>query len=292
MDSKINETAIRKKLRSDAFQHPMTIFPSAVCILSIIYFVLLADILGGARYVIIIFICSAVISITAFFWFYSIRYGTAYAREVSDAIDLQNRLQKVKENADIKSLIDTIRTGFKKTNSTDGLNALTDLAGEYQNLLQVIEYKTEIDPLSIVQIPALAGETFKQGLNVLSAVLQLSRTFHKSDKDRIENRLTAIEREIKTLTRNGSESPLLKIKRSTAASYKKRLEMVNQQTLRFDMLLHQCTDCEASLHQTRIELAALKIENSGMSISSVIDSLKLTIRQVKEIQEEFKKLGY
>jgi len=292
MDSQICETAIRKKLRSDALQHPMTILPSAVCIISIVYFVLLADIIGGARYAIIIFTGSAVISMASFFWFYSIRYGTAYAKEVGEAIDLQNRLQKVKETADIKSLIDTIRIGFKKTDSPSGLNALNDLVGEYQKLLQVIEYKKEIDPLSIIQIPALAEETFKQGLNILSAVLQLSRTFHKSDKDRIENRLTAVEREIKTLTRNGAESPLLKIKRSTAASYKKRLEMVNQQKLRFDILLHQCTDCEASLHQTRIELAALKIENSEMSKISVIDSLKLTISQAKETQEEFKKLGY
>lgn len=292
MDSSLNETVIRKQLRLDVLQHPMTIIPSAFSMLSIVYLFLMADILGGVRYVIILLFCSTVIAAGSFLWLYTIRYDNAYAKRISEIADLQDQVQREQNNADIKHLIEAVRTGFKKTNTTDGLNALTDLVCEYRKLLQVIEYKKEIDPLSLVHIPTLAEETFLQGLSVLSDVLELSKIIHKSDIDNLEKKLNAIENEIKSLRRHEAESPLLKIKNASAESYKERLEMINQQALRYGILLYQCTRCEASLHRTRVELTALKTENSETNISEVTETLRLTIKQAQEIQKEFKRLSY
>ncbi len=70
MNSLLDETAIRKKLRLDALQHPMTILPAAFCILWIIYWVLLEDIIGGAGYILIIILSSAVVAAGSFLWLY------------------------------------------------------------------------------------------------------------------------------------------------------------------------------------------------------------------------------
>ena len=292
MDSSLDETAIRKELRLDAFQHPMTIFPASFCVLSLIYWVLLEDIVGGAGYILIIILSSAVVATGSFLWLYFIHYEDAYAKRINEIAYLQDQIQTEKNNADIKRLIAAVRTGFKKTNTTDGLNALTDLVHEYQKILQVVEYKKEIDPLALVHIPALVEETFLQGLSVLSDVLELSKIIHQSDRCNLEKKLNATEKEIKSLRLHEAQSPLLEIKKASAQSYKERLKMIDQQALRHSVLLYQCTRCETSLHKTRVELTVLKTENSERRISAVNETLRLTIKQAQEIQEEFKKLSY
>ena len=59
-----------------------------------------------------------------------------------------------------------------------------------------------------------------------------------------------------------------------------------------DQLLHQCESCEASLHRTRIEIAALKADTAESSVRALTDTLRMTINQAKEVQEELKRLGY
>ena len=292
MDSSLDETAIRKELRLDAIQHPLIISPLAFCGLSIIYLAILSDILGGSLYVFIIFFCSAVIAASSFLWLYTIHYDDMYAKRINEIASLQDQIQTEKNNSDIKHLIAAVGNGFKKTNTTDGLNALTDLVREYQKILQVVEYKKEIDSLALVHIPTLAEEAFLQGLSVLSDVLELSKIIHKPDIDNLEKKLKATENEIKSLRQHKAKSSLIRIKTASAYSYKERLDMINQQVLRHDTLLYQCTSCEASLHKTRIELTALKTETLDTNISEVTETLQLTIKQAKETQEEFKRLSY
>ena len=59
-----------------------------------------------------------------------------------------------------------------------------------------------------------------------------------------------------------------------------------------DKLLYQSDRCEASLHRTRIELAALTAESSETSVSAVTETFEKTINQAKEVREELKRLGY
>jgi len=54
----LSEPAIRRELRSAAMQHPATILPFTLCILSIIYLLLLSPVLGGALWAIIPLSCS------------------------------------------------------------------------------------------------------------------------------------------------------------------------------------------------------------------------------------------
>jgi hypothetical protein len=83
----------------------------------------------------------------------------------------------------------------------------------------------------------------------------------------------------------------VQIKEQIMISHKERLELIGRLELRVDELLHQANRCEATLHQTRIELAALKADSAEASVSEVIQSLQSTISQAKEVQDEMKKLG-
>ena len=288
----LSEPAIRRELRSAAMQHPATIFPFTLCILSIIYLLLLSPVLGGALWAIILLSCSGAVAVGCFFWLYSIRYSQAYARRLQEVMSMQEQEQRGLEQAELRQLREDLQSGFASINSTVGLKATKKLVYEYDQLQRVLRRKKETDPLSVAHIPALTEETYRQGLSVLGDVLELERVVHSSDKQGLEKEIVELERGIESLRGDETQAEQVKIKEATVTSHKERVNMIKEQQLRVDQLVYQSDRCEASLHRTRIELAALTAESSETSVSAVTETLEKTINQAKEVQEELKRLGY
>ena len=101
-----------------------------------------------------------------------------------------------------------------------------------------------------------------------------------------------LEKEIAASKMDGTQAARVKIREQTMATHKERLDLLVQQQSRVDELLHQCQRCEASLARTRIELAALRADSSGLSVDTVTERLQRTIDQAKEVTEELKRLGF
>ena len=138
----------------------------------------------------------------------------------------------------------------------------------------------------------MADETYQQGLNVLSAGLQLSKAIHTSNKQRLEKDIEDLEKEIQSLKKSGSDERRIEIRRETVVSHQERLVLINDQQTSVDEVLYQCDQCEASLAKTRIELASLRAGSLGTSVSSVTETLQKTIDQAKDVQEELRRLGF
>jgi len=288
----LSDLSIRKELRSDAIQHPTTILPLSLCILSIIYLGFFPVAPGRILAAIVVIIGSGSIAIGSFLWHYLIRHDQAYRTKIQRIMELQDRVQREKEEADLKQFQQAIRSGLSKIDSTEGLKAMKELIHEYEQLQHVLDKKKETDPLSIAHIPALAKEAYRQGLSVLADVLEVVQVIHSSGRANLEAEIAKLEREIGLLKGEQNHQAQAKIKQATVVSHLERLEMIKQQELRVDKLLYQCDRCEASLHRTRIELAALKTESSERSVTAATDTLQRTINQAKEVQEELRKLGY
>ena len=288
----LSENVIRKELRSEAIQYPATIIPFTLGILSAIYLLLLSPVVGGSQEALILLICSGVVAVGSFFWRYSIRYSQEYKRRTQEIIELQENEQRGLEQAELKKSRETLESGFADIKSDEGLKAVKELVYEYDQLQQVLRRKKETDPLSITHIPALAEETYRQGLSALADTLELARVVHSSDSQRLEAEIAEFEKDIESLKGDKAQAEQVKIKESTIASHKERLDMVNEQELKVEKLMYQTDRCEASLHRTRIELAALKADSSEASISAVTETLEQTINQTKEVQAELKRLGF
>ena len=67
--------------------------------------------------------------------------------------------------------------------------------------------------------------------------------------------------------------------------------MLDQLQLSLVQLLFQTSRCEASLHRARIEVATIRPDGSESGMDSVIEALQETIDQVKQAQDERKRLG-
>ena len=141
-------------------------------------------------------------------------------------------------------------------------------------------------------LPALVEETYRRGLSVLEDALELMRAASTPGGERLEGEIAALEREIEKAKADEGQAERLKIKEATLASHRERLDMLDRLQLRVDQLLYQAHRCEASLHHTRVELAAIRTGGSEASVDSVVEALRGTIHQAKEVQEELRRLGY
>ena len=188
-------------------------------------------------------------------------------------------------------LYEALRSGFLSIESTQGLKACDQLANEYEQLQHALTRRSDSDPLSLSHLPILAGETYRRGLDVLSDALELMRAANTTETESLQSEISEFEREIESDEVGESEMER-GIKEDSLGSHRQLLEMLDQLRLRADQLLLQAGRCGAALHHTRIELAAVRTDNSQTRTELVIGALERTIHRAKEVQEELRRIGY
>ena len=283
----LSEEAIKRDIRRAALKHPATLVSF---ILSILFFIIVL-VSAFQLWAVILLIISALATVGSFFWRYVLRYDQEYERRTQELLERLDRDAGQRGQTGLQRLKDDVQTGFSRVNSADGLKALQELVHEYEQLRPVLDRGKDTDPLAVAHIPSLAEETYRQGLGVLAGCLDLMREISSPNNRKLEGELTDLESQISALEEDPTQTERLSIMKATVDSHKQRLGLIQQQSLRVDGLLHQSDSCEASLHRTRIELAALKADNVDARVSAVTNALQSTINQAKEVQEELKRLG-
>ena len=184
-----------------------------------------------------------------------------------------------------------LATGFAAMSSETGSRALEELVHEHAQLQPVLQRRKQTDPLAVAHLPILVDEAYQQGLSVLQDALELGRAVSWGDVEKLEGDVLRLQEEIETLSKERKQGTAIRMREERLASHQELLDMIRQQHVRVDELLHQSDTCRASLHRTRIELAALRAEMSDGSVNSVTEPLRKTITQAQELQKEFKRLG-
>ena len=281
--------AVGRDLLSDAAQHPTTIVPGFVAALSLMGMVVLPELLVWEM---ILLIAAGATAAGSFGWRYWIKYSKEYARRVQELMDLQDGERRAAEKSELEDLRETLRSGFSTVGSSDGIKALDRLVGERHQLNALLQRSTESERTFVAQIPSLAEETYRQGLNVLANVLELLLATSSSDRRGLKAEVANLEREIQELRSDDAQSGRLRIREDTLLSVKERLDLVNQQDLRAEEFIYRSRLSEDALAKTRIELAALKAGSSETGVTAVREALQKTIDQAKEVQEELRRLGF
>jgi hypothetical protein len=184
-----------------------------------------------------------------------------------------------------------LEVGFSEIGCADGVGALQRLAHEYEQLQPLLERQREIDSIAIAQIPLLVEETFDAGLNLLRDALSIARAIQPAERQRLNAEVVTLDEQIAVFQTTGNQEERLKHLQETRFSHLERLALMEKQQSRVEDLLHLSGRCEAALHRTRMELAALKAADSGMSVERATEGLRKTIDQAKEVQQELDKLG-
>ena len=288
----LSEPAIRRQLLGDAVQHPATLLPLTAAVLSVLYLTLVSPIVGGGLWAMVLIAVSGILAAVGFVWRYVLRYTEEYGKRARGLMDLLQEERARLEQAEVEQRREALQAGFSGIGSAEGLKVLTELVVQYEELRPTLRRQRDTDPLSMSYVPSLAGETYRQGLSVLSDALELTRAVHVPDRERLERELAEMEREVATLKLEESQAGRIRLKEATLASHRQRLDMLDQLQLRLEELLYQAGRCEASLDRTRIELAAIRTGSSEATVDSVTEALRRTINQVKEVQDELRRLRY
>ena len=284
----LSDRTIRRRMRSEALQHQATLLPLAVFILCVIYLLLLSPILGGILWAIVLLVTSGLMATTGFVWRYSFRYKVEYAKHTQKIIELIDQA----EQEEVKKLCESLHFRFFSVGSTEGLRILNELVTEYELVQTSLRRRCNTDPLFMAHIPILAREAFQRGLSILSDAIELIEAAGSMRKESLKQEVSELQNEIEASKKNKNQIEWLLIKKDRLAFYKQRLTMLDQARLRVDQLLFQAERCEASLHRIRIEVAAIRTGGSETNVDSVIQALEATIYQVKEVQEEIRRINY
>ena len=187
----LSEVEIRKALLSDAVQHPATIIPLMLFAMSAINLGIWRPILGGPVWSIILLVVSGMVTTGTFLWRY-VHYDERYALKTEEVMALLDQRRSESEEGELKRLREDLRAGFANSNSTEGTKALQQLVYVYDRLQSVVERKKATDPLALASVPALAEETYRQGMSILSDSLHLMTAIRSPHNERLERETTTL----------------------------------------------------------------------------------------------------
>ena len=180
----LSEPEIKKSMRSDASQHPVTILPLTLSILMLIVYLVFPS-FPGQMWALILFIVFGVLGVATYFWRYSLHFNRLYEAKVQGLMAVIEQESSQTEEGELKQLQETLQGGFADLNTNEGLKALSQLNEVYQRLQPVLESKRATDPMSVAHIPTLAEETYRQGLSVLGDSLGLMTAIHSPTNERL-----------------------------------------------------------------------------------------------------------
>jgi hypothetical protein len=284
----LSQRAIRRRMRSEALQHQATLLPLTVFFLCLIYLLMLSPILGGILWVIVLLVTSILMATTGFLWRYSFRYKLEYAKHTQKIMEIIDQAEK----DEVKKLCQSLHFRFFNIGTTEGLKILNELVTEYELVQTALRRGYDTDPLFVAHIPILAREAFQRGLSILSDAIELIEAAGSMSKESLKKKVSELQNEIEASKKDKNQVEWLKIKEDRLAFYKQRFTILDQAQLRVEQLLFQAERCENSLHRTRAEVAAIRAGGSETNVDSAIQALEATIYQVKEVQEELRRLNY
>ena len=287
----LSPPAIRRQLLSEALQHPATLLPLAAAVLGLVYLLIVEPIAGGGPAATVAAGLGSAGAAASFLWRFGFRYAEEYARRANELLERQGRAQEALERAQRQQLREVIESGFATLGFTEGQSALNDLNEEFDQLRSALATGDDTDPLSFQHVTRLAEETHRRGLSVLEDALELRGWVGPAERTRLESEVTRLEREIARTKDDEAQAERTGIKLDTLSLHRQRLLLVDQTQLRLEHLLYQARRCEASLHRTRVEVAGARAGSSAHAVDAVVGALQRTIQQVKEVQEELRRMG-
>ena len=245
------KAAIKRQVRADAVEHPATIVPLTAAAASAVYLWGLAP-AGSDAWAAALLAVTGVAGVGSLLW--RLAYWTAaeYDKRTQEMLRVLGEKRSELEQAEVRQTRNALRRRFERIGSEEGRRALDGLVREYERLRSDLGDKRETDPMTLVPVRALATESYRRGLDVLSSALELMR----------------------------------------AADGPGPEDLVAELRVRVDELLRQARRSETALHRTRIQLAAIRTGSSESSVGSVVRVLQETIDRAKEVQQELNRLGY
>ena len=289
-----DSTVSRRTLAFDALQHPASLACLTAVGLAIIYRSVLSPEIG------LEWAASIAILVGAIAWaaIFGVRYSrlsseqqavVATRRHEREVQDRQRDLAQ--ERAESRRRLDA---GFERLTSDDGRvsgQVLRSLGDEYDLIVELLRRSGGRPAISMASLlPDLSDETYRQGMSALSDALELFESAEGAQRRRLEDETAEITTRLRrNLYADDRERPR---DEQRLSSHFQLLARHNASRQRARELVFVAERCRDALTEARIELASLRAGEAQVDVDAVVQTLQETIRRVRDVQDEFRRLGH
>ena len=280
--------AVAQAVFSEAIQHPTTLFPAAVALLSGLYMGLVSfDATSLA-----VTVGSGLLSLASYIYHYFIR-GDKIA---------ENYIKELKEKRKDykKQQVEDIEEKCKAAGFTEGQQAARELLEAYTRLYQFLKEKSKkVKSQTAQRFMILAEETYDQGVQFLNKALVLYQALVQIDEKKLIKELRTWQEEVKNLEkyRNKDEEKkdlVVQVLQEKINSHRKRLELFSERGETLKQMMDQCEVLEATLDSTYLEVVDL-IHDDPFFMSSkhnnAASNLERAVTAARKAEDRLRNLG-
>ena len=195
------------------------------------------------------------------------------------------------ERTDTRRQLDVAFARIDSSDAREGGTVLEGLGDEFDALGDLIQRTRERPTVSVSSlIPDLSEETYRHGMSALSDALELLEFADGPQRRRLEAELAEIEDRL-ALDAYPDERARARDEQRRP-SHQQLIVRHDEARQRARDLLFEAERCTAALAEARIELASVRAGDTRVDVDAVVETLQTTIRRVRDVQDELRRLGY
>jgi hypothetical protein len=280
-----SKKAVNRAVFSEAIQHPTTLFPAAVSILSSLYM----GLVSFDETSLMIALGSGLLSLASYIFHYFVRGETIAANYVKE---LKERRKDYK-----KQQVEDIEARCNAAEFTEGAQAAKELLEAYTRLYQFLKEKFKKEKSMTAQrFMILAEETYDQGVQFLNKALVLFQALDQIDEKKLIKELRAWQEEVNRLQKYSQKDKdqkdlVIKVLQEKITSHRKRLELFSERVETLKQLLDQCEILESTLDSTYLEVVDL-IDSEAMNVkhANAAANLERAVAAARKAEDRLRNL--
>jgi hypothetical protein len=282
-----SKRAVMQAVFSEALQHPTTLFPAAIALLSGLYM----GLVSFDETSLAVTLVSGLLSLASWIYHYFVRGGTIAEKYIKE---LKEKRKDYK-----KQQVEDIEAKCQAAGFTEGQQAAKELLEAYTRLYQFLKEKfQQVKSMTAQRFLILAEEAYDQGVQFLNKALVLYQALEQIDEKKLIKELRAWEEEVKNLEKykNKDEEQkdmVIQVLQEKINSHRKRLELFSGRGETLKQLLDQCEVLEATLDSAYLEVVDLIDSDRLMSVKpdNVASNLERAVAAARKAEDRLRNLG-
>ena len=282
-----SKRAVMQAVFSEAIQHPTTLFPAAIALLSGMYM----GLVSFDETSLAVTLVSGLFSLAFWIYHYFVRGETI----------AENYIKELKEKRKDykKQQVEDIEERCQAAGFNEGQQAAKELLEVYTRLYQFLKEKSQqVKSMTAQRFMILAEEAYDQGVQFLNKALILYQALVQIDEKKLNQELRVWQEEVKNLEKykNKNEEqkdPVIQALQEKINSHQKRLELFSGRGETLKQLMDQCEVLEATLDSAYLEVVDLIDSDRIMSVKpdNVASNLERAVAAARKAEDRLRNLG-
>ena len=273
-----SKKAVQKHVKSEAWQHPVTIIPLAAGAVGLVAGAALVAPVASATGIGLLFVGGA-----SFIWNY-------VGRGASIAEDHLNKLKQLRESAAEHQAIE-LRREMEYAGFEGGAKEARELSDAYNKLRKALDTHFGEQDITAQRFRILAKDTYAEGLGILRRALGIFNALQSVEIKTLERELKSLRKKLEKLGEDDSSRGTLS---QQIGSHSQRVEQYDARKEQVQQLLTQSDELESVLEQASFEVldltgrdssAMFRDEGTATRLKRAVDAARRVEDRIRGVED-------